>query len=104
MTKKASGAVLPPGTMKPQASIAAGTYEVTVQSAEPVGSDPAAGVYATCVYPDGWVKDHQVMPDDAAGLFEKIVGQLRGRYGAGEVKLLAAPKKVAAGATIKVEV
>lgn len=104
VNKVAAGAVVPAGTIKPNAALAPGEYEILIASADPVGSDPADGVYATCVYPDGWAKDHQVMPDDAAGLFEKVVGQLRGKYGAGEVKLLAAPKTVAKGGTLKVEV
>lgn len=102
LNKSGSGAVVPPKAANP--SLAAGEYEITIRLAEPVGDDAADGVYATCVYPDGWGKDHQVMPDDVTGLFEKVVGQLRGRYGAGEVKLLAAPKKIVAGASLKVEV
>lgn len=104
VNKVAAGSVVPAGTVKPKGAITPGEYEILIASAEPVGSDKADGVYAACVYPDGWSKDHQVMPDDVAGLFEKVVGQLRGRYGAGEVRLLAAPKAVAEGATLKVEV
>jgi hypothetical protein len=104
MAKGSSGAVLPPGTLKPNARLPAGTYAITIQSADPVGTNPDDGVYATCVYPDGWVKDHQVLPDDPAGLFEKIVGQLRGKYGAGEVQLVSLPSEVKAGTQVTVEV
>jgi hypothetical protein len=69
-----------------------------------VGGNPDDGVYATCVYPGGWAKDHQVMPNDPAGLFERVVGQLRGRYGAGAVLLVDAPREVKAGTVLKVEV
>jgi hypothetical protein len=103
MNKKIAGSVLPPGTLKPTRAIASGIYEIYVEKADPVGSNPADGVYASCRYPDGWVKDHQVKTDDVAGLFQKIVGQLRGRYGAGEVKLVSAPDEIKPGATLTVE-
>jgi hypothetical protein len=104
MTNKASGAVLPAGTLPIQARLSPGKHKITIKTADPVGSNPADGVYACCVYPDGWSKDHQVMPDNISGLFEKVVGQLRGRYGASEVKLASAPNAVKAGALFEVEV
>lgn len=101
MKKSGTGSVIPPGTIAPQHSLPAGTQKIQIKRIESAGKGPDDGVYATCLYPDGWEKDHQVQ--DVTGLFEKIVNTMRWRYGAGEVKLLNAPK-LEIGTSIKVEI
>src|SRR4051812_15695951 len=115
-----SGAVIPG---EPVASLPAGTVTVTVESA--VGENdglfvrdengelvldsgekvPATSenLMARCVYPDGFVKNHQVKT--TADLAEKVLLTIKNRYGvAGDVTVTAMPEAVATGATIVMEV
>lgn len=102
----ASGAVLPPGSVPPVATLPPGKVTVTVESA-PGENDGIEGatsenVVAKCVYPDGFTKNHQTnSPQDLA---VKVLNTLRSRYGVAEVNVTKLPEQVVAGATIELEV
>jgi hypothetical protein len=99
-----SGTVLPGS---PSASLPPGKVVVTIEAApgENDGIEGAASenVMARCVYPDGFVKNHQTnSPED---LFGKVANQLRNRYGVtGEINVVKLPDEVTAGATIEMEI
>jgi hypothetical protein len=103
------GTVLPGS---PVASLPAGKAVISIEAA-PGENDglfdqdgkPAVSenVMAKCVYPDGFVKNHQT--SSVTDLFGKVATQLRNRYGVtGEIKVLKLPDEVKAGTTIEVEI
>lgn len=88
----ATGAVLPAGSTPASVTLPA-TYTVTIDGFDDSG-------LVRCVYPDGFVKHHQSEAVD--DLAAKVVNQLRGRYGAGEVTFAAVPKAIKAGQSFTV--
>lgn len=100
-----NGLVLPSGA--PAAPLPSGSIVITIEAA-PGENDGIEGatsenVVARCVYPDGFVKNHQT--NGVEDLLGKVFGQLRGRYGVtGDIKVTSLPDAVEAGATIEVEV
>lgn len=97
--------VIVPGA--PVASLPAGKNVITIDAA-PGENDGIEGavsenVIARCVYPDGFVKNHQT--NSVTDLFTKVTNQLRNRYGVtGDIKVIKLPDAVIAGATIEVEI
>ena len=89
----AVGAVLPPGSTPPAASLPE-SYAVTIDGFDESG-------LVRCVYPDGFVKHHQA--DTVEELAAQVSNQLKGRYGASEVPFKAVPKKLNAGESFTVE-
>lgn len=109
MKPQGIGTVLPEGTIPMRHGLTDGAAEVRIEAVDPEnGYDetgkpvPSDHMHARCVYPCGFVKDHQVK--DVEDLLPKVVSQLRGRYGVQEVKITKAPKSLAAGGIIAVEV
>lgn len=89
-----AGVVLPSGT--PVAVLPPGKHSVAID-----GFDESGCV--RCVYPDGFIKHHQVEAVD--GLAARVVSQIRGRYGVtGEIIVTKLPEALAAGEIIEVEV
>lgn len=95
------GTVLPAGTIPAQGASLTGVIQVEITAITPDGGN-AGRVYATCVYPDGFSRDHQVT--EIPELVVKITNQLRSRYGVKDVRVLEAPQTVANGGVIKLEV
>jgi hypothetical protein len=120
--KAGTGAVLPPGSVPPIATLPPGPVVITINSAvgendglfvrneqgalvlengEPIPA-PSEHTMVQCSYPDGFVKNHQVV--DAADLVAKVMNVLRFRYGVdGEIAVVSVPE-LTAGATIELEV
>lgn len=90
----AAGAVLPPGTAPAAAELSAGGYEVRIDGFDDSG-------LIRCVYPDGFIKHHQA--ETVEELAGKVASQIKGRYGASEVKFTSAPKALKAGQAFSVE-
>jgi hypothetical protein len=104
----ATGTVLPPGTAAPKI-LTPGEAKILVEAVDPENGYDAEGkprpsehFMARCVYPDGWVKAHQVKTIE--DLLPRIVNQLRWRFGITEVKFIQTPSELKAGVTITVEV
>jgi hypothetical protein len=104
LTPSGRGTVLPGS---PDAEPLSGTVTVAIESA-PGENDGIEGAVseskmARCVYPDGYVKNHQVnTPQDLA---DKVIAQIRGRYGnAGDITVTKLPAAIEAGETLTLEV
>jgi hypothetical protein len=109
MPLSGSGTVLPGQST---ASLPAGSVTITIEAApgENDGLFDAQGnpavsenVMARCVYPDGFIKNHQTnSPQD---LFGKVVNMLRNRYGVtGDITMVSLPDAVTAGSKIEVNI
>jgi hypothetical protein len=109
MSISGTGTVMPAGTLAASASLPSGKFTVTIVELHPENGYDAEGkprpsehLEALCVYPDGWERSHQIKTVE--DVLARVIGQLRGRYGAGEVKILKAPKELKSGAVIELEV
>lgn len=87
------GAVLPAGAEAPITTLPEGGYEVRIDGFDDSG-------LIRCVFPGDFVKHYQA--ESVTDLATKVVGQLRGRYGATEVAFASVPKAIKAGEAFKV--
>ncbi|WP_020467880.1 hypothetical protein [Zavarzinella formosa] len=92
MNTTGTGAVLPQGS--PIDTLPEGGYEVTIDGLDDSG-------LLRCVYPNGFVKHHQV--NTVEELAVRVTNQLRARYGANEIVFAHAPASLDAGQSFVVE-
>jgi hypothetical protein len=111
-----SGVMLKPGMVPPTEPLANGPCKVVIEAVtpeNPPGMKPPLDAegkplpidesfMARCVYPDGFVKEHQVK--SVQDLLPKVINQIRSRYGFAEANITALPKQLKAGTAIELEV
>lgn len=90
---------LPAGSLPPVANLKTGTLKFEFVK---VVSDGGDGKYVHVQYPDGFVKEHQVLKIE--DLIPKIVNTLRGRYGVEVVITKKIPAVIAQGESITMEI
>lgn len=93
----ARGMVTPAGSVPPVDSLKPGKYTLTIKQI----SEGGERHYVEVEYPNGFTREHHTtgMQD----MLEKIINNLRARYGVESVNILQA-KSMAEGASIIVEV
>jgi hypothetical protein len=99
---KGTGSVLPGA---PVGALPKGTITVTVEAVtgenDGIGGAESENQMVRCAYPD-MVKHHQVKTVN--DLAERVIAQIRGRYGAREVRVVKLPKALTPGAAVEMEV
>lgn len=101
----ATGAILPPGTLKTvdigqQSSVTVTIDEVQTEQTfgDPVKTAPLDTPIVRIIYPDGFIKHHEAA--DIASLMGKVQNLLRGRFGITGFDIASTPASLEPGEII----
>lgn len=88
---RGKGLVLPKGSIPPIGKLGDGENVVRLDGVDESGS-------LRCIYPDGFIKHHQVT--EVAELLVRVMLTIQGRFGEGPVNFIYTPQSLDAGETI----